>query len=250
MFDVLIFGGTTEGRLLAEYCAETGRDVYVSAATEYGSSLLPDSPHIRSLTGRMDRDGISRFIRNNSISAVIDATHPYAVEASENIRNACSDNKIRSMRIIRCGGESNGAGIYFESAAEAAEHLDRTKGSIFITTGSKELSVFCRISDFADRCAVRILPTEKYISSCLEMGFRRDRIIAAQGPFSVEENVRHFSRYDSEYVVTKDSGAAGGFPEKYEAARSIGAKLLIIRRPMESGITLEEAKKMIGECSV
>ena len=61
-----------------------------------------------------------------------------------------------------------------------------------------------------------------------------------QGPFSQELNEALIRQFHIAVLVTKDGGAAGGFPEKVQAARSTGAALILIRRPEETGETFEE----------
>lgn len=85
--ELLIFGGTTEGRLLAEFCAGKGIPAQVCVTTEHGAGLLPEG---MARTGTLDEDGMQLLLRGRAFRAVIDATHPYAREATRNIRTACA----------------------------------------------------------------------------------------------------------------------------------------------------------------
>ena len=104
---ILIFAGTTEGRELAQYvsavnsenkedaadrlCADGRRmRCFVCTATEYGKSILKDLRGITVHAGRMNCREIQDFIENNRISLVVDATHPFAREVTDNIRQACN----------------------------------------------------------------------------------------------------------------------------------------------------------------
>ncbi len=238
---LLIFGGTTEGRLLAELCASKGIYAAVSVATDYGAELLPDSEYIRILMGRLCKNEIAALIRQENFCRIIDATHPYAVEAGENIRAACRETGAEYIRIIR-EKEPEIYGKYFDTPHEAAEYLKGVSGDIFISTGSKELPAFSG-DGLPERSTVRILPDERVSNRCRQAGFRR--IICGRGPFTEEENLRDFN--GCKYIVTKESGNAGGFPEKRLAAEKLGAELIIIRRPCEEGITLSQAEYMISE---
>jgi len=82
MSDILIFGGTTEGRELAQYCADIGIYADISVATDYGASLLPDSEFIRIMSGRRDRCEMKELLENG-YHTVIDATHPFAEEVTK-----------------------------------------------------------------------------------------------------------------------------------------------------------------------
>ncbi|MCI7768637.1 MAG: precorrin-6A reductase [Oscillospiraceae bacterium] len=244
MNNFLIFGGTTEGRLLAEYCHEKRICCVVSSATEYGSSLLPKSEFVRSVTGRMDRNEIAELILSEGFSAVFDATHPYAEEAGRNISGACEDTNTPCFRVVRASSPVCEEALYFDSAAEAAQFAEIQPGNIFIATGSKELSLFCH-GDLPSRCTVRVLPDEKIMNECIEAGFKR--VIGGKGPFGFEENCAHFRGCN--IIITKESGVTGGFEEKRRAAAAVGARLFIIRRPVETGMTLSQAYELLSELS-
>ena len=128
---------------------------------------------------------------------------------------------------------------------EIVSFLEHTEGNILVTTGSKELSAFCRLSDFETRVYARILPDGEVLSGCARMGFPRKHLIAMEGPFSMELNLALLKSFHIRWMVTKDSGKAGGFPEKAEAARQAGVRLAVVRRPREEGISLKEALRQI-----
>lgn len=245
MCNILIFGGTTEGRQIAEFCADNKISAYVSSATEYGTKLIEKSVYLSVLTGRMNREEMERFIMENNIRLVIDATHPYASAVTANITQACQKKSVRYLRVIRCSDSRKIKGRYFDSTGDAAEYLRKTEGKILITTGSKELKKYCCIENYSERCAVRILPAEKAAMNCKSLGFAH--IIAEKGPFSEESNIRQLKDFGAAYLVTKESGAVGGFYEKVSAAEKCGAELLIIRRPAEteSGVTVTEVEKLL-----
>ena len=244
MNDFLIFGGTTEGRLLAEYCDKNKISCVVSSATEYGGSLLPKSEYVGAETGRKDRKEIAGFIMSRGFSAVFDATHPYAVEAGRNISGACIDTDTPYYRVVRDPSPECEEALYFDSAAEAAEFAQKQTGDIFVATGSKELSLFCN-GNLPLRCTVRVLPDEKILRECESSGFKR--VIGGKGPFGFEENCAHFKGCD--IIITKESGAAGGFDEKRRAAAAVGARLFIIRRPLEKGLTISQAYELLSRLS-
>ena len=186
MCELLIFGGTTEGRALAEFCAENDIEAYVSTATENGAEIISSAGCLHILTGRLDDEQIEELIRRENIGLVIDATHPYAVQVTENIRSACKRTLTKYHRLVREESEAVVGAEYFNSVSEAVSYLNGVSGNILVTTGSKELSGFAGLRD---RCTVRVLPSENIIADCAAMGF--SDIIAEQGPFSEEENIRH-----------------------------------------------------------
>ena len=131
MCRILIFGGTTEGRLLAEYCMQQEIAVCVSVVSGYGADLLPESRLIHVVSGRMEEKEMEEFMSRESIRTVFDATHPYAVEATGNIREACKRSGASYVRVTRESAAENGGGgreasasqtVYVDSASEAARY--------------------------------------------------------------------------------------------------------------------------------
>lgn len=240
----LIFGGTTEGRLLAEYCSDNNIFCTVCVATEYGAELLPRSVYTSAEIGRKDRNEIAEFILSGGFAAVFDATHPYAEEVGKNISEACFDTNTPYYRVVREPSPICEEALYFDTAAEAADFAEITSGIFFIATGSKELPMFCR-KGLPERCIVRVLPNEKIFRECEKSGFMK--IISGKGPFGYEENTLHFRGCG--YVITKESGSAGGFEEKRRAAAAVGAKLIIIKRPTENGMSLSDAQMLLYKLS-
>lgn len=235
---IWLFGGTTEGREIAEALAAKDVDLYVSVATEYGASLVPTSPHCAVLTERMDYAAMGEFLTTHHIDLVIDGTHPYAVAVTANIQDACRDYGVAYQRVIRPVSEDMGW-VSVASMEEAVDYLAKTKGTIFLTTGSKDLDIFTNIPDYTNRVAVRILSAQSSLERALALGYAGKRIVAMQGPFERDLNVAMFRHYQAAYVVTKDSGKAGGFAEKVQAARDAGATLVVVGRKPEKGLTLE-----------
>lgn len=244
MCDIIIFGGTTEGRVLSGFCADNKINAYISVTTDYGASLIGKSSCLHILINRMNIDEISEFIKAHNIKLAIDATHPYALEATQNIREACLKTDIRYIRIAR-EHSLNDYGEYFDSIVQITEHLNKTTGRILITTGSKSLENFKMINNFKERCIVRILPSDSFVQNCMQLGFSLDNIIAEKGPFSEEHNIEQIKKYDIKYLVTKDSGNLGGFREKVTAAQKTGCKLLILNRPEDNGISVCDAEKIL-----
>lgn len=234
---ILLFGGTSEGRRISEYLRGRNCEVTVCVATDYGASLVPEGENISVLTGRMNRDCILALMNSRHFDLVVDATHPYALEVTDNISASALTAGITLYRVVR---ECNGGGdwIFVENAAHAAEILTKLSGNILLTTGSKDLHVF---RGLAMRCFPRVLPSVESLQRCLELGYPRENIICMHGPFSRELNIALIRQFNIVTVVTKDTGAAGGFSEKAEAAIETGCSLIVIRRAQqEQGLSVDE----------
>lgn len=240
MFKLLIFGGTTEGRKLAEYCAANDIIADVSVATEYGASLLPSK--INTLCGRLDAEQMTELI-SKGYSAVIDATHPYAVEATQNIRNACSAANTNYLRLLRDSSETIGRTV--SNMKELVQILNYTNDIVLSTLGSKALEALTEVRDFSDRLWIRVLPSDEIINNCHVLGYDISKVICDKGPFTTEQNIAHLKKSKATILITKECGETGGYREKAEAARICGTELITLVRPPEKGCSYDEIIKII-----
>ena len=191
---------------------------------------------------------MEELFRKENPEIVLDATHPYAAEVTKNIRTACESAGVLYQRILRPEGEKNSEAIYVESTEEAAAFLSGTEGNIFLTTGSKELAKFTGIPDYKERLFARVLSIPSVIRSCAELGIEGKHLIGMQGPFSAEINEAMLRQFQCSYLVTKDTGLAGGFPEKMEACQRCGVTPVIIGRPLkEEGLSLQDARVFLSK---
>lgn len=271
MKKVLIYAGTTEGRELAQELAKERIYCDISVATEYGRQIMDEkiSPYICILQGRMTAEQMRRKYESEQYLAVVDATHPFATEVSVNIRESLRGLDLPYFRLGRekipgevgerqAGGRQAGerqaeerqagerqageqqAGEqnymvrkYFQNTAACVEALKKTEGKIFLTTGSKELSVFCREETIRKRLVVRVLPGMESLRECVRNGLEGRQIIAMQGPFSKEMNLAMIRQYQASVLVTKESGKTGGEDTKLAAAGEAQIPSYIILRPSE-----------------
>ena len=246
MKKIVIFAGTTEGRRLSEILADAGITHTVCVATEYGEIVMreqtdaeaartKEQPFVSLHRGRMDREQMEEFLRNEGYEIVVDATHPYAQAVTENIRDAVKTQSPIYLRLEREISETPEAEDpvvsirYFESNADCAKALENTEGNILLTTGSKELATYCASGRLHDRLYVRILPGRESLELCMEQGIKGRQILALQGPFSTEMNAAILKQYDIRHMVTKNSGRTGGYQEKLEAAKMLGIPVYVIQ---------------------
>ena len=248
MYKAIVFAGTTEGYAICNFLAENGVSVYACAATEYGGSLLKENEFLHVSAGRLRTEDMEELFHKVAPEIVLDVTHPYAAEVTKNIRKACENAGVRYQRVLRPEGDKSSEAVYVESPEEAAEFLSGTEGNIFLTTGSKELAKFTVIPDYKERLFARVLSVPSVIQSCAELGIEGKHLIGMQGPFSAEINEAMLRQFQCSYLVTKDTGLAGGFPEKIEACQRCGATPVIIGRPLkEEGLSLPEARGFLAK---
>lgn len=235
MAEIVIFSGTTEGRNISKWLSTKKVSHFVCVASEYGEQVMDHDPYAIVKMGRLDEEQIEQLFINEKIKLVVDATHPYANIVTENIKNAADNTNVVYKRLERESdiniNRENMKIKYFEDAVSCALALKNTNGNIMLTTGSKELSVYCAEPSVKERLIVRVLPGKESIALCDEQEIPGKRIIAMQGPFSTEMNLALINQYDAKILVTKESGVNGGYAEKLEAAKLADIEVYVIGRP-------------------
>ena len=232
---ILVLSGTEEGKEIVRRLHEEGLSLLTTVATEYGKKMFEQlGLEAVCLQGRLDANGFSRLIKERGIDTVIDATHPYAIEVSQNAMDACKKTNIRYLRFER---EVITIPTYpfplihrVKTMAEAVDK-SRTLGKrIFLTTGISSVARFIVLKDEKE-LYVRILPIPEHVVLCIDMGIPPTNIIAMHGPFSEDLNRAMFRQYRINTMVTKESGEVGGVLEKINAARNEGIDTVVIERP-------------------
>lgn len=247
--DVLVFGGTTEGRQLVEWLDARGScQVVACTATAYGASLLPQGAHVTALQGPLSERAKCALMQAHDFCCIVDATHPYALHISDSISQLGSAFGKEVVRIAREPAEVvAGAWTSVADAHGAAAHLAKGTGTILLTTGTKDLACYVEeLADWEQRLYVRILPLVSSVQRAEELGIPTSHVIALQGPASAELNEALIREYGIEHLVTKQSGTAGGFVQKVQAAQACGIELVVIERPREDeGISLRQVQSLL-----
>lgn len=280
---VVIFGGTTEGRQLAEYLLQLNKkqksqmiELYVCVASEYGAQVLPEDAALKVHVGRLEQADMQEFLQVVQADLCVDATHPYAVIVTQNIYQACKAVEVPYVRVrremqeespnvnqnvqVNCAHIEDADGemhtceasdsVYVENTQAAVDYLKGVTGNILITTGSKELHLYTQIPDYESRCTARVLPTQSVVEACTKLGFTGKHLICMQGPFDLEMNLATLRYANADFLVTKASGKNGGYDEKCEAALAAGVHLVVIGRPKEQVdpvMSLAQAEKYLSD---
>ena len=260
--NIIIFAGTTEGRQLADYASGLNIDTHIFVATEYGEMILKDDKNFNGNkcivhTGRLDEAEIKEEIEKIKPMAVFDATHPFAVQVTENIKNACEKTTTKYIRIKRDkenynlvkGEKVRSADSAEEAAIILSEPCYKNK-KVLLTTGSKTVGVYSQLEGFKENYYLRMLPNVQMLGEVLKSGIKNSNIICMQGPFSENMNYEMIKNYGIEVMVTKNSGNTGGTQEKINAAVRAGTEVIIIEGTDSDeciGIGLSEALKYITE---
>lgn len=200
-----------------------GIAVTVSVATDLGAEEQGQAPGITVHSGRLLPGAMAELLQGAALC--VDATHPYAVEATKNIRAAANAAGVEYHRLLRAASTLPAGSVVLGSAPpRPAQYLAATQGNVLLTTGAKELAAFAGLD--AARLYPRVLPTVAGITACEGVGIPHRNIIAMQGPFTLELNLALMQQFHIRYLVTKDGGSAGGFAEKAQAAAQCGLRWL------------------------
>ena len=247
-----VFAGTTEGHELLRRLSEAGMGATAFVATEYGRDVMGPLPGVDVRVGRLDESEMERVLAGFDV--VVDVTHPYAACVSANVARACDAAGVRRVRLLRpasaSGADETLAGVRVvrvPDAAGAVRFLAGVEGCALLTTGSKDLPTFAHLPGFERRLWARILPDAANLARARELGFPAGHLICMQGPFPREMNVATLHMTRARWMVTKDSGAPGGMPEKLAAARDAGVGLVVLERPAEpgGGMTFDEVLALL-----
>ncbi|MFV8131148.1 cobalt-precorrin-6A reductase [Streptomyces syringium] len=220
---VLILGGTTEARrLAAELAADPALRVTSSLAGRVAAPRLP-AGQVR-IGGFGGPEGLARWLREQQVDALIDATHPFAGTISCNAARAAANVHVPLLALRRPGWVAEPGDDWHPvgSLAEAAAAIPALGKRAFLTTGRMGLAAFAHLEDmwFLVRSVDAPEPPMP----------ARTEVLLARGPFTVEGEAELLRRHGIDVLVTKDSGAAAT-AAKLVAARQAGIPVVIVRRP-------------------
>jgi precorrin-6A/cobalt-precorrin-6A reductase len=221
---VLLLGGSTEASVLANAIAADRR--FKTVLSLAGRTATPRSHPIPMRSGGFGgADGLARYLRNEAIDALIDATHPFASRMSHNAIEAASASGIPLLAIERPAWEKQPGDIWIE--APDIDNAVQRLGDVWRT-------VFCAIGGLALH-ALQSAPQHTYIIRLIDapptpIMLPSFSIIQARGPFSTEADIALFQERKIEIVLAKNSGGVATI-SKIEAARALRLPVVMVKRP-------------------
>ncbi|WP_397538574.1 precorrin-6A reductase [Rummeliibacillus pycnus] len=230
---IFMLAGTSDARELAIKLEGNGRKVIATVVTESAAKSLSEAG-IKTNIGRLTKEQMTDFIKENQFQAIVDASHPFAEEASKNALSAADASGIPYIRYERASQTfSNPLVTMVQDYEEAAKLAREKRGVIMLTTGSKTLGIFTKhlLGLENTRVVARMLPRLDNMEKCQALGVEQKDIIAMQGPFSKELNIALIHQYKATLMITKESGKVGSVDEKLEAALACGIETIMIARP-------------------
>lgn len=220
---LLVMAGTGEARALCQRLAKDAR-VEVTASLA-GETRAPADLGVSVRHGGFGGEAAQeRLISNGEIAAVIDATHPFAERISRRTHAICARLDLPYLRLIRPGwrAEEGDQWTFVDRPEDVALHLAE-RATVFLATGRKSLDGFANLSGRRVLCRVIDPPLAPF-------PLAGGAFVVGRPPFSVEEEVRLFTREAVDVLVVKDAGGEDG-RAKLLAARLLGMPVILICRP-------------------
>lgn len=241
---VLILGGTTEARRLAELLHRTpGPAVTSSLAGRVAAPRLP--PGQVRIGGFGGTEGLITWVREHRVGAIVDATHPFAATISRHAALAAATTGVPLLALRRPGWRPVAGDDWHQAGSlpEAAALLPALGRRVFLTTGRTGLAAFADLDELW--FLVRSVEPPGVPRPA------RTEVLLDRGPFTLDGERELLRRHRVDVLVTKDSGGAATAP-KLTAAREAGLPVVMIRRPpVPDGVSVvagpQEAARWIGQ---
>ncbi|MET0385420.1 MAG: cobalt-precorrin-6A reductase [Polyangiales bacterium] len=221
-FNVLILGGTSEGRALSERLARDDRFAsVVSYAGRTRSLQLPSTPH--RVGGFGGVDGLASYLRRERVDALVDTTHPFAARMSAHAVEAAAVTGTPLLRLARPVWQPLPGDQFIEVADmhAAAAALGTRPKQVFLSVGRQEIGAFAAA------------PQHDYLVRAVDAfdtGLPRARVLAERGPFDFKRERALLVRECIELMVSKNSGTEATYP-KIAAARELGLPVIMVQPP-------------------
>jgi precorrin-6A/cobalt-precorrin-6A reductase len=237
---VLILGGTGEGAQLAAHLSE--REDLTAISSLAGRVSEPKLPKgIVRVGGFGGLDALASYLVEQKIKVVIDATHPFATQISQNAEAACNRTGVSLIALIRPPWKRVDGDLWHEvdDFQSAAKLVDAKLHRVFLSIGRQELGSFSHCHDawFLIRS----------IESPIEPLPPHHTMLLRRGPFALKDELQLLRDHSINYVVSKNSGGVATYA-KIEAARSLGLPVVMVRRPFKHFVeTLETMEDAIAK---
>jgi precorrin-6A/cobalt-precorrin-6A reductase len=233
MSRILILGGTTEARELAEHLSERGEhEVIVSLA---GRTKFPAPQPVLTRSGGFGgAAGLADYLTSQRIAALIDATHPYAAIISANAAAAARQSGVPLLALRRPAWTPLDGDVWNEVAdvPAAVRRLGDRPRRVFVTLGRSELAA---LSDAPQHFFLirSIDPVEP------RLPLPYASFVTGRGPFAEADDCALMRRHGIDAVIAKNSGGTATYG-KIAAARALGIEVIMLRRPPPSGASAVE----------
>ncbi|MBQ4450693.1 MAG: cobalt-precorrin-5B (C(1))-methyltransferase [Prevotella sp.] len=224
---LLIFGGTTEGRLAVDVCEQAGKPFYYSTKGDLQKVDMHNGVHI---TGAMTADDIVAFCKEHKVGCIVDAAHPFAENLHKTIDKARKVIDVPVIRLQRIFPEHIKGVEYCSDYDDAINKIREAKvEKLLALTGANTIKKL-RLT----KAIFRILNRPESIALAEAAGLDNDRIIFYNESLeipSIEDEKKVMSEVGCDAIITKESGESGGFEVKVKAALELGLKVFVVEHP-------------------
>ena len=218
---ILVFGGTTEGRKAVEVLEESGSPYFYSTKTGEQDIILH---HGQRIDGALDEETMCAFCQAQNIRLIVDAAHPFASQLHQTIIQVSEDLNIPAIRYERIYPERDPEITWIDDYSQ----IPRDIRSLLATTGVQSISKLKPLEAEGIRIYYRILQRESSIALALKQGASPEQLCYYEDPQDIP--------VEAEAILLKESGLSGGFPEKVEAAKAKGMRIIALKRPQTPAI--------------
>jgi precorrin-6A/cobalt-precorrin-6A reductase len=243
---IMVMAGTSDAVcIIGNLANHEDIEIIATTTTRYGGDLAVSAGADEIIVGRLGVQEICDLIIVNKIDLLVDATHPFASEASINAVKAAHTSNIKYIRYERPSitlPDNNNlfeVSSFNEASIKACELMkDNPKSRLLHLAG---VTTLIQMTNFIDpkSIVVRVLPIVYSIKKCMSIGILNENIIAMQGCFSKEFNKALMNEYTIDVIVTKESGKTGGTLSKIAAAIELKIPIIIVKRPVISELENE-----------
>ena len=213
---ILVFGGTTEGRKAVEVLEKAGNAYYYSTKT--GEQDITLHHGIR-LDGALDEEAMRAFCQKHDIRLIVDAAHPFASQLHQTIAQVSETTRIPTIRYERIYPSRDPDIIWIDDYNKIPHDIH----SLLATTGVQSIAKLKPLEAEGIRIYYRILNRESSIVLALKQGAKKEQLCYYENPQDIP--------VDTDAILLKESGVSGGFPEKVEAAKAKGMKVIALKKP-------------------
>jgi len=213
---ILVFGGTTEGRKAVEVLEEGGNAFFYSTKTGEQDITLH---HGQRIDGALDEKAMRAFCQEHGIQLMVDAAHPFASRLHQTIVRVAEDLHIPVIRYERIYPPRDSDITWIDNYQQIPTDIH----SLLATTGVQSISRLKWLEEQGVKVFYRILNRESSIELAHQQGASDNQLCYYEDAKEIPIN--------AEAILLKESGISGGFPEKVEAAKAKGMRIIALKRP-------------------
>ena len=224
---ILVFGGTTEGRIAVKKLEEAGNAYYYSTRGDEQEVVLQ---HGIRLMGAMDAAHLTSFCQEHNIQLLIDAGHPFAEVLHQTVAEVANALNIPAIRFERIFPPRSSDIIWCDNYNDAIDKIQQQGVKrLLALTGVQTIVKLKPLISLGIDCYFRILNRENSLNIAQKAGIDQSHLIFYETNGNGQWPTINHLPFDA--MITKESGLSGGFVEKVEKAKEQGMQVFAVCRP-------------------